>query len=361
LPAISDLNAKVRLTAGRVVVEPTSFTVGAGLASVDATADSISPLRAAFTVKANSLQLSRIVPSRPSGEFVNQLAVSGTANGALSAPVVNARIKSANGLFEHLAYNTLDVTGTYANNQVSAQPLSMAVFDGSVLANINTVLDSRHPFNTSLSFRHINVRDAMRWQNFQTHAISGFMTGDVRASGSGTKWSEIVPTLRGSGRVFLSGGALEGVNIVAIALNKIALAPVVSQLVSVAFRSSHEGLFASSGTDLRQASMDFTLAGPRVTTPDLSVQSPEYQITGAGWFDFDKNIDMNGDIRLTLGLSAAIPVVVMGKYPDLLVLPNIPKLAERVTLGVVNAPVNIIKEGVNGLGSVFGGIRSILP
>jgi uncharacterized protein involved in outer membrane biogenesis len=361
LPAISDLNAKVRLTAGRVVVEPTSFTVGAGLASVDATADSINPLKAAFTVKANSLQLSRIVPSRPPGEFVNRLAVSGTAGGQLSAPLVNARIKSASGLVEHLAYNNLEVTGTYADNRVSAQPLSMAIFDGSVLANINTILDNRHPFNTSLSFRHINVRDAMRWQNFQTHAITGFMTGDVRASGSGTKWGAIVPTLRGSGRVFLSGGALEGVNIVAIALNKIALAPVVSQLVSVAFRSSHEGLFASSGTDLRQASMDFTLAGPRVTTPDLSVQSPEYQITGAGWFDFDKNIDMNGDIRLTLGLSAAIPVVVMGKYPDLLVLPNIPKLAERVAVGVVNAPLNIIKEGVNGLGSVFGGIKSILP
>jgi len=161
--------------------------------------------------------------------------------------------------------------------------------------------------------------------------------------------------------VFLSGGQLEGVNIVAIALNKIAAAPVVSQLVSVAFRSSHQGLFASSGTDLRQASMTFTLSGPRVTTPDLLIQSPEYQITGAGWFDFDKNIDMSGDIKLTLGLSAAIPVVVMGKYPNLLVLPNIPKLAERVTLGVVNAPVNIIKGGVNGLDSVFGGIKSLLP
>ncbi len=361
LPAISDLNATVRLTPKQLVVEPASFTVGAGHASLEATADSIKPLNAAFTVKADSLQLSQIVPTRPAGEFVSQLAVSGTAAGELSAPVFKARITSASGLIERLAYNNLDLNGSYVGNRVSAQPLSMAVFDGSVVANVNAVLASRPPFDASISFRHINVYDAMRWQDFKTNAITGFATGDVRASGSGTKWAEIEPTLNGSGRVFLSGGQLQGVNIVAIALNKIALAPVVSQLVSVAFRSSHQGLFASSGTDLREMSMDFTLSGPRVTTPNLLVQSPEYQITGAGWFDFDKNIDMSGDIKLTLGLSAAIPVVVMGKYPALLVLPNIPKLAERVTLGVVSAPVNIIRGGVNGLGSVFGGIKSLLP
>ncbi len=361
LPAISDLNATVRLTPKQLVVEPASFTVGSGHASLKATADSIKPLNAAFTVKADSLQLSQIVPTGPAGEFVSQLAVAGTAAGELSAPAFKARITSANGLVERLAYNNLDLNGSYAGNRVSAQPLSMAVFGGSMVANVNAVLASRPPFDASISFRHINVHDAMRWQDFKTNAITGFATGDVRASGSGTKWAEIEPTLNGNGRIFLSGGQLKGVNIVAIALNKIAVVPVVSQLVSVAFRSSHQGLFASSGTDLREMSMDFTLTGPRVTTPDLLVQSPEYQITGAGWYDFYKNVSMSGDIKLTLGLSAAIPVVVMGKYPALLVLPNIPKLAERVTLGVVKAPVNIIKGGVNGLDSIFGGIKSLLP
>jgi len=43
---------------------------------------------------------------------------------------------------------------------------------------------------------------------------------------------------------------------------------------------------------------------------------------------------MSGDLKLSLGLSAASPVVVMGKYPGLLVLPNIPRLAERTAVGV---------------------------
>jgi len=361
LPAISDLNATVRVASRKVTIEPVSFTVGAGRASVKASADSLEPLNAAFTVKADSLQLSQIVPSRPPGEFINQLAVSGTAGGAWFAPIVKARITSASGLMQRLAFSNLDLTATYASNRVSAQLLSLSVFDGSALANINAVVATPPPFDASISFKHINITDLARWQGVQTHAISGFMTGNANASGSGTKWREIRPTLRGNGQVLISDGRLEGINIVAIALNKIAAAPVVSQLVNVAFRSSHQGLFSDSNTDLRQASMTFTLTGPRVTTPNLLIQSPEYQITGDGWFDFDKNINMTGDIKLTLGLSAAIPVVVMGQYPRLLVLPNIPRLAERVAVGVVSAPVNIIRGGVNGLGGVFGGIKSILP
>ncbi len=95
LPTISNLNTAVHMTSKGITVEPTSFTVGAAQASVEASANSIKPLNAAFSVKADSLQLSQMVPSRPPGEFVNQLAISGTAGGDLSAPVVKTQIKSA--------------------------------------------------------------------------------------------------------------------------------------------------------------------------------------------------------------------------------------------------------------------------
>lgn len=361
LPAVTGLNGRIHLTPTRLELQPTTFTLGSEPASLAANADSISPLRAAFTFKADSLQLSQIVPSRPPGEFVKELVVSGTASGEISAPVINARITSASGLVERLAYGKLDMNTSYAGNRVSAQPLSVDVFSGSVLANVNALLTDRPPFDASASLKHINVGELFRWLDVHSSAISGFLTMDGRVSGAGTSWKEIQPTLRSNGRMYLSGGELHGVNIVAIALNKIAVAPVVSQLVSVAFRSSHENLFNDSNTDLSQASMTFDLYGQRINTNDLLIQSPNYQITGAGWFDLDKNINMSGEIKLTLGLSAAIPVVVMGKYPALLVVPDIPKLAERTALGVVSAPVNILKGGANAVGNVFGGIRSILP
>jgi hypothetical protein len=101
--------------------------------------------------------------------------------------------------------------------------------------------------------------------------------------------------------------------------------------------------------------MSFQLAGPRFTTHDLFARSPDYQINGDGWFDMDKNVDMNADIQLSLGMKVAIPVSVTGKLPGVRVLPDAPKLAERVAMGAINTPGNIIRGGVNAVGSVFGG------
>jgi uncharacterized protein involved in outer membrane biogenesis len=361
LPAVTNLNGHVHLTPTHLEVEPTNFNLGSGNASLQAEADSLTPLQAQFKFKADSLQLSQMVPSRPQGEYVNQLDVSGTARGELSAPVVKARIASASGLVERLEYSKLNIDATYSGNEFSAQPLSIEVFHASVLANVNALMSDRPPFKASYSIKHVDVGEVFRWLDVHAGVITGALTADGSASGSGMSWNEIQPTLRSNGRLYLSGGELHGVNIVAIALNKIAAAPVVSQLVSVAFRSSHAELFSNTSTDLRQASMTFDLSHQRITTNDLLVQSPDYQITGAGWFDLDKNINMSGDIKLTLGLSAAIPVMVMGRYPALLVLPDIPKLAERTAIGVVSAPINILKGGASAVGSVFGGLKSVLP
>ncbi len=94
--------------------------------------------------------------------------------------------------------------------------------------------------------------------------------------------------------------------------------------------------------------------GPRFTTHDLFAQSPDYAITGDGWFDMDKNIGMNSDIRLMLGLQVAIPVYVTGKLPAVIVLPDVPTLAERRAMGTINTPGNMVRRGVNAVGSMVG-------
>jgi hypothetical protein len=108
--------------------------------------------------------------------------------------------------------------------------------------------------------------------------------------------------------------------------------------MNVAFMSNHHGLLMDPDTELQAASLSFQLVGPRFITHDLFYRSPDYQITGDGWFDMDKNVDMNADIQLSLGLKVAIPVNVTGKLPDVHVLPDAPKLTERVAMGAINTP-----------------------
>ena len=358
LPAVSDLDGKIRLTPARLAIEPTSFTAGSSHAKLSASADSISPLKASFAIRTDTVKPSQFFPSRPAGERLNQLDITGTAQGQLSGPALNARISSSDGMFADLAYQKLDLNGQYVDHTIHTSPLNVRVFDGSLSANINATLQHNSRFEVGMRIRQVRLQQFWRWEHVDS-SLRGWLSGEVRMAGGGRNWTQIKQGLHGTGRLALAEGKLTGINIVAIAINKIALAPVVSQVVSAPFRLSHRGLLADPDTELQQASLSFGLAGERITTHDLTIQSADYGITGDGWFDLNENISMTGDIRLTLGLSAAIPVVVMGQYPALIVVPNIPTLAERLAIGAVKTPVTLLKSGVKGLGEVFGGVKSL--
>jgi hypothetical protein len=352
---ISDLNGTIRLANGVETVDPTSFTFGSAHANLEGQVESLSPLKASYALKADSVKLAQIFASRPAGDIVNGLAVKGTADGELTSPRISSTIQSTDGSLENISYNNLDLTAAYFNGRASARPLNVGVFGGSLTADADTVLGDVPTFNATLAMRNLNLEEALRSQNIDAAGrVRGLLTGNVAVSGNGASWDRIRPTLRGSGRLAIADGKLMGVNIVADALNAVASAPGVSQIVNVAFMSSHHGLLVDPNTELQSASMSFQQVGPRFTTHDLFAQSPDYAITGDGWFDMDKNMDMSGDIRLALGLQVAIPVTVSGKLPGVRVLPDVSTLAERVAMGAINTPGNIIRGGVNAVGSVVG-------
>jgi hypothetical protein len=354
---ISDLNGKIRFTDGIEVIEPTSFTFGSAHANLEGRVESISPLKASYALKADSVNLAQIfaLTGRQPGDVVNQLVVKGTADGQVTSPRMSAKIQSTDGSLENASYRNLDLTAAYLNGRASARQLNLGVFGGSLTADADAVFGAAPTFDIALVMKNLNVEQALRSQNIDAAGtVHGFLTGNVAASGSGADWNRIKPTLRGSGRVLIANGKLVGVNIVADAINAIAAAPGVSQLVNVAFMSSHHGVLIDPDTELQSASMSFQQVGPRFTTHDLDARSPDYAITGDGWFDTDKNISMNADILLALGLQVAIPVTVSGKLPGVRVLPDVTTLAERVAMGAINAPGKIIRGGVNAVGSIVG-------
>ncbi len=354
--AITDLNGTIRFTPGREVISPTSFSIGSAHANLEGQVDSTSPLNASYKLKADSIKLAELFPSRPRGDVINQLTVNGTADGELGAPRLSGRILSSDGSLQNVSYRNLDLTAAYKDNRASARPFNVDAFGGSLNADADAVFGSSPSFNATLKMRNVNVEQALRSQNIQAaNTVHGFLTGNVAASGNGASWDRIKPTLRGSGRAALANGKLVGVNIVADAINGVAALPGVSQLMNVAFMSSHHGVLVDPDTELQAASMSFQLAGPRFTTHDLYAQSPDYRITGAGWFDMDKNIDMNADVALSLGLQIAIPVTVTGQLPGVRVLPDAPQLAQRVAMGAINTPGNIVRGGVNTVGTLIGG------
>ena len=88
------------------------------------------------------------------------------------------------------------------------------------------------------------------------------------------------------------------------ALNKVNNLPDIGALTSPGIVERHPALFGDPDTDLKVTDLTFTLEGPRITSHDINVRSTDYEMTGDGWFDMDKNVDMKAHLLMSKAFSA---------------------------------------------------------
>ena len=178
----------------------------------------------------------------------------------------------------------------------------------------------------------------------------GNVDTQLQVSGRGTKFDDIKPTLKGSGRAAVRNGKLVGVNLIRIALDKTKGIPEIGDLIPASLMKRHPELFNNADTDIDRASLTFVLNGIRISTRDLVVQAADYGMTAAGWFDMDKNVDLSGHALLTPQFSKEIvdakhnvvyitnqdgqvdiPLRISGKLPKPDVSPDLATLAQNAT------------------------------
>jgi hypothetical protein len=142
--------------------------------------------------------------------------------------------------------------------------------------------------------------------------------------------------------------------------------------------ANHPELFKNPDTDIDQMSLTFVLKGPRITSHDILVKSADYSLTGDGWFDMDKNIDLAARIMLSQQFSKElvaqkknivyvtnkdgrvdIPLQITGTLPKPLVVPNVADLAQRAgTRALESKGQEAIGKflGKKGAGGLLGGL-----
>jgi hypothetical protein len=128
------------------------------------------------------------------------------------------------------------------------------------------------------------------------------------------------------------------------------------------------------------------LAGPRITSHDIKVQTVDYNLLGDGWFDMDKNVDLAARIVLAPAFSKElieqkqqvayvanqdgqidIPLQITGQLPKPSILPNVTELAQRAATHAAQAQGQkyigkyLGKKGSGGLGGGLpGGLGKFL-
>ncbi len=266
IPGVSNLDATAELHGRTIVVEPSTFSIASARATLQGVVNSFNPLQATYQLDAQSIRPAAFIPSRPTAETMNQVHITGNARGDFSTPHLSAHIISYDGLLYGAAYRNLDLTAGYTNSRLTANPLTVALFSGSLVAAGGVTMGPRPQFNVNANLRNIDVHQAFLAIDPKTQRrLRGFLTGNVNLVGAGKDWNTIKPALNGNGDLVLTNGKLVGVNIVAVAIDKVASAPGVSQIVNATFMSDHRGMLADPDTELRYVRSTFVLASQQST------------------------------------------------------------------------------------------------
>jgi uncharacterized protein involved in outer membrane biogenesis len=368
-PPLSHLSGNIALAGTSADVGPLTFNLGPQQATLKAHVDQLQPLVASYELNAAAVRLADLVPSRPPDDVINQLfargAVSITPGVGLN---IDSDITSASGSLANVAYQDLKMSLSVAGKLARVTTLKLKAFSGDIAATGSTQLEAGAPMEASISFTNLNIQQALEAQKSKAAGtVRGTLGGNIKVGAKTGSFDEMKPTFRGNGQLTMTNGKLVGVNVGGTALKKVQNLPAIGNLVPESVVQRHPELFSNPDTDIQIASLTFVLAGPRITSHDIKVQTVDYNLLGDGWFDMDKNIDVAARIVLSPQFSKElieskkevayvanqdgqidIPLQVVGQLPKPQVLPNVTELAQRAANHAVQA------QGQKYLGKVLG-------
>jgi hypothetical protein len=372
---ITHLSGPIQLGGNTAHIGPLTFNLGSAHARLDALAQSLQPPRINYRFQADKLMLTEIIPSRRElpPEYLNDFVANG--NAALAESVgatVNAAATS--GLIQNVPFTNLAIDAAYVPDRISLNSFAFDSCDGAISGKGTAMLGAIPAFDLTIATRGLNLQKAMSAVKAKAaNTVRGGLTANLSLSGHGEDFDRARPTLRGNGHAEIVNAKLVGVNVPAQALRKIDNLPAIGTLVPASVIRNHPELFASPDTDIQSASLTFVIFGPRLTTHDFSAQAIDYNVMADGWFDLDKNLDMNAQILLSQPFSSeliaarknvafladhrgqvVIPLRVTGRLPHPSVMPNVDILAQRAASNAMQSKLGgLIDKGGKGLGGIF--------
>ncbi len=375
---LSNLNGDIKLDGNAADAGPLKFDVGDGHATATLTASSLQPLQATYNFSIDKVKPGDVVPNRPADEYLSTVLAAGSITQSEPLPKLpsgTTKVSVAEGNIANAAFKDLSLAATTDGQQADIQSFQVGVFNGNVAGSGTVTLDKIPRFSIDLNANNVDIQQALMVQDPKSAAMfRGNVDTQVQVSGRGTKFDDIKPTLKGSGRAAVRNGKLVGVNLIRTTLDKTKGIPEIGDLIPASLMKRHPELFNNADTDIDRASLTFVINGIRISTRDLVVQAADYGMTGAGWFDLDKNLDISGHALLTRQFSKEIvdakhnviyitnddgqvdiPLRISGKLPKPDVSPDLATLAQNATSHLLR------QTGKGVVDKLFGGKKGKNP
>ena len=228
------------------------------------------------------------------------------------------------------------------------------VLNGSLRLSGEYGFDVSPKFSVGSEFKGIDLVQLYQYFNQEQRDIRGTLNGNLKLSGSGDKWQEIKPNLRGDGQTEVLQGTLLNFNIADAVLSGITGIPGLANLINPAVRQKYPETFNAKDTVFKDLQSQITVGDSRLNFKNLRIAAAQFKLEGDGWADFDRRVDIRGVVRFSPELSGdiakavreirllfnknnelEIPFILAGQMPNVRPRPDTSYLTKSLQRGLV--------------------------
>lgn len=257
--------------------------------------------------------------------------------------------------------------GLFDAKRADMENLVLALFGGRLEGSLSVTLTDEKPFGLDLTAKELDLEQALSTLAPDApQMISGTLkTMQLKTSGSLAK--DIPQSLKGTANIQMGPGALKGFNLAGDVLKAVNNIPFLSGALYDAVPAGEKADLDSNDTAIKSLSADLAFAGGIINVNDLKLISSIFSLEAQGKVGFDSSLDLASTIFFDRDFSAklaskakelnklldadgslVIPLVLKGRPPKLLVLPNVQKLLQLGAQKAVQDKAADLVEGLLG-------------
>ena len=316
------MTATVEFTAKTARVPNASFLIGKSAFKVNADIPSLAPMHATYTVTSPEvarLDVQAPAPNAkpfPRPEVFRDVVVKGEAIEKAPKVVENTMtITSKSGIAANIDYTDAEAV-VRATPEKSFIDRFSAKSMGGTVSGSGTFEPKISKFDLKTKVEKVNLAEYFRYKSpLLADVLVGRIDADLAIGGQGKTWEELQKTLAGNGGALVIEGAFLNVNLAQQLFTTVQSMPMVPAGFADRIKAKNPKLFAENKTTFQNLAGKVNIANGKINTGDLKLKSSDFDIAGAGWFSFAKEMDLNTTLtlsdKLTRDLVAEIP---MAKY-----------------------------------------------
>ncbi len=258
--------------------------------------------------------------------------------------------------FGTLTLDALRGTARLTDDQFAIDDMSFGLFEGRYAGVVTLGLASTPAFQLKGTLADVSMGALTTWAG-QPGAMTGRLAGTLDAAGSGTTADAVIASTKGSARIEVTQGTVQG------------LALVRTLVVGASMRADAAGAAGDGSEAFSRLGASFAIGGGIARTNDLTFESNDVSLEGAGQVGLDgSNIDLAGRVRLSEALTqqagrdlvrytqeggrVTVPVNISGSAGNLSVRLETADVLKRA---ITNKAVEEASEAIRrGLGGLFG-------